>query len=61
MLAEEEEEEREVMPLCRTLSLSQQPTRGKRLARSTPDRWADGGVPAPQLCTYGTHVLACVD
>lgn len=29
MLAEEEEEEqeREVMPLCRTLSLSQQPTR----------------------------------
>lgn len=30
MLAEEEEEEeREVMPLCRTLSLSQQPTRGQ--------------------------------
>lgn len=29
LLAEEEEEEREVMPLCRTLSLSQQPTRGR--------------------------------
>lgn len=33
------------------------PPEGERLARSTPDRWADSGVPALHSCVHMAHMF----